>query len=75
MIRMGMGIDHLDQFKVQLLQNTYVLVDMLQYGVDDHGFAAQAARDEIGVGAGLSIEKLSKQHPVSPRISAIFGHL
>src|SRR6202012_3931766 len=61
-IGMQMRVDSLDQLEVELAQQVAIAIGLLQHGVEDQGFAAGAARQQIGVGAGNAVEELAKDH-------------
>ena len=57
-----MGVDGLDQFKVELANELQIAIDALQHRIDDQRLAAMPAGEEIGVGAGRAVEELAKDH-------------
>src|SRR5207344_267202 len=63
-VGMQMGIDGLDQLKVELFDELDVAVDLLQHRIDDQRLAAVPAGQQVGVGAGYAVEKLAKDHNV-----------
>ena len=56
------GVDRLDQLEVKLLDQAEIAVDLLEHRIDDHGLAAAAAGQEVGVGAGYAVEQLAEDH-------------
>jgi hypothetical protein len=56
MIGMEMGVDRLDQPKIQLLEELDVTIHPLEHRVDDERFSAMAACEQIGIGARSAVE-------------------
>ncbi len=63
------GIHRLDQLQVQLAHELHVAVHLFQHGIDDQRLAAAPGGDEIGVGAGNTVEKLSENHLSTPLLA------
>ncbi len=61
-VGMGMGVDRLDQLQVKVLEQLDISFDLLEYGIDDQGLAADAAGEEIGVGGRNGFEQLAENH-------------
>src|ERR1700757_5300307 len=62
MVGMQMGVYRLDQFEIELAQELAVAVGLFQDGIENHGLAASAAREQIAVGAGHAVEELAEDH-------------
>ena len=67
MVGMNMGIDRLDELEVEFLHELEIAVNLFQHGIDDQRFAAAAAGDQIGVGAGDVVVELAKNHCGPPQ--------
>jgi hypothetical protein len=65
-IGMGVGIDGLDQPDIEFAQQLQISIHLLQDRIDDHGLAAGPFGQQIGVGAGVQIIELAKQHGLAP---------
>ncbi len=65
-VGMQMRIHSLDQLQVQLAHELHVAIHLFQHGIDDQRLAAAPGGDEIGVGAGNTVEKLSENHLSTP---------
>jgi hypothetical protein len=59
---MHMGVDGLDQSKVQLFEQLYVAANPVEDRVYDQCLAAASAGEEVGVGGRLAVEKLAKNN-------------
>ncbi len=57
-----MRVHRLDQAQVEFADQLQIAVDLLQHRIDDQRFAAGAAGEQIGVGAGNAVEKLAEDH-------------
>ena len=62
MIGMHMGVEHLYQLEIELIQKLQVTLGPIEDTVDEQRLAAFAAGEKIRVGAGLLVKKLAKYH-------------
>ena len=74
MIGMQVGVDCLHQFQVEFPDELKVAINLLQDRIDDQSLAARPAREQVGIGAGDLIEKLTKDHfdPTAAAASCVF---
>jgi hypothetical protein len=56
MVGMQMGIDGLDQLDIEFTHQLAITIDSFQNRIEDHGFTACAACQEIAIGAGYAVE-------------------
>ena len=70
-IGMEMGVHSLDELQVQLAQKLEVAIHLLQYGIDDQGFATTSTGQKVTVGAGRAVEHLTEDH--GSAVSYILG--
>src|SRR5262245_17365787 len=60
------GVDRFHQPEVELADELQIAIDLLQHRIDDQRLATAAAGDQVGVGAGNAVEKLAKDHRLTP---------
>jgi len=61
-VGMEMGVDGFHKFQVELSDELKVAVDPFQHRIDDECLAARTACEQVGIGTGNLIEKLTKDH-------------
>ncbi len=66
MVGVQMRVDRLHELEIELLHQLEVAVDLLEHGIDDEGFAAATACEDIAIGARDAVEQLPEDHPGLP---------
>ena len=55
-------VDRVNEFRAELLNQLQVLRDIFDDRIDQRGFGALAAREQVGIGRAGGIEQLAKNH-------------
>src|ERR1700739_4989004 len=66
MVGVQVGVDGLDQLKVELADELKITLDLVEHRVDDQRLAAAPAGEQISVGARYRVEKLAEDHVRPP---------
>jgi hypothetical protein len=61
-IRVHVGVEHVGEREIQLLEELQVAVHQLADRIDEDRTASAFVRQEIGVSAGLTVEELAEDH-------------
>ncbi len=62
-IGVKVGVDRLDQLQVEFGDQLEIAVDFLQHRIDDQGFAAAPACEQVRIGPRGAVKQLAKNHP------------
>jgi len=62
MVGMQMRVDGFHELEIKFVNKVQIAVDLFEYRIDDQGLAARTAREQVGIGAGHLVEKLTENH-------------
>jgi hypothetical protein len=62
MVGMQMSVYRLEESETELLKKLQIAVHFFQDGIDEQGFAAMAAGQQVRVGSRSLIEELAEYH-------------
>jgi hypothetical protein len=65
MVSVQMRVDGFYELEIEFVNEMQIPVDLLQDRIDDQRLSARTAREQIGIGAGRLIEKLTENHSKS----------